>query len=162
MSEYVIRQARPEDLDSIIKVNRENLPENYPPFFFKMHMEYYPKAFYVAEAGGKIVGYVMCRVERGSLYTRFKPWGRQGHIISIAVSPEMRRKGIGTALMKAAIKSLREEYNVDEIYLEVRVSNNPAISLYKKLGFKVVKTIRGYYRDGEDAYVMARPAEIQQ
>ncbi|MEM3794231.1 MAG: ribosomal-protein-alanine N-acetyltransferase RimI, partial [Candidatus Bathyarchaeia archaeon] len=38
----------------------------------------------------------------------------------------------------------------------VRVSNDPAISLYRRLGFEVVKISRGYYVDGEDAYVMAR------
>jgi len=40
--------------------------------------------------------------------------------------------------------------------LEVRGSNLPAVSLYRKMGFEVMRTIRGYYADGEDAYVMAR------
>ncbi|MEM4138682.1 MAG: GNAT family N-acetyltransferase, partial [Sulfolobaceae archaeon] len=44
----------------------------------------------------------------------------------------------------------------EEVFLEVRVSNVPAISLYKKLGFREVKVLRYYYADGEDAYLMAR------
>ncbi|MGI0084550.1 MAG: GNAT family N-acetyltransferase [Nitrososphaerales archaeon] len=44
-----------------------------------------------------------------------------------------------------------------EVYLEVRVSNEPAISLYLKLGMRTVATHRGYYRDGEAAYLMSRP-----
>lgn len=158
-NEYIIREAKPEDLDAVIRLNRENLPENYPPYFFKMHRDKFPKAFLVAEFKGEIVGYIMCRVERGHLYTKEKPLGKQGHVISIAVTPRMRRKGIGTQLMLKAMKALREIYGVDEYYLEVRVSNRPAISLYEKLGFKKVHIIRGYYRDGEDAYLMAKTAE---
>ncbi len=157
-TEYIIREVTEKDLDDVIRINRENLPENYPPYFFKMHYERFPKAFLVAESKGEIVGYIMCRVELGSLYTSKRAFGRQGHIISIAVVPHMRRKGIGTSLMTEAMKALKEVYGVDEYYLEVRVSNKPAISLYEKLGFRKVKVLRGYYRDGEDAYLMARPA----
>ena len=157
MEEYKIREFKPEDLDAVVRINRENLPENYPSFFFKIHYENFPKAFIVAEANGKVVGYIMCRVETGKLYTR-DGVGRQGHIVSLAVVPEMRRKGIGTSLMKRALEALYNVYKVDEYYLEVRVSNTPAISLYKKLGFKPAKVIRGYYLDGEDAYLMVKPA----
>jgi len=157
--EYEIREVTPKDLDDVIKVNRENLPENYPPYFFKMHYERFPRAFLVAESQGEVVGYIMCRVEEGGLFTVKKPFGRQGHIISIAVVPRMRRKGVGTSLMREAMKALKDIYKVDEYYLEVRVSNTPAISLYEKLGFKKIRVLRGYYRDGEDAYLMARPAD---
>lgn len=155
--EYVIREFTTEDLDAVIAINRQNLPENYPPFFFKLHHENFPRAFLVAEHAGKVIGYIMCRVERGKLYTRHGE-GRLGHVISIAVVPEMRRKGVGMNLMLRAMKALYDYYSVDEYYLEVRVSNTPAINLYKKLGFEPVKVIKGYYLDGEDAYVMARPA----
>ncbi|MEM1508843.1 MAG: ribosomal protein S18-alanine N-acetyltransferase [Thermofilaceae archaeon] len=157
MAEYAIRTFRPEDLDEVIKVNRENLPENYPPFFFKLHYENFPQAFIVAESSGKIVGYVMCRVETGKLYTK-QDVGRQGHIVSIAVIPEMRGKGIGTKLMKRAMESLYQVYGVEEYYLEVRVSNMPAINLYTKLGFEKIKTLKSYYLNGEDAYLMAKQA----
>ncbi|MEM1847689.1 MAG: ribosomal protein S18-alanine N-acetyltransferase [Thermofilaceae archaeon] len=155
--EFVLREFAPKDLDEVMKINRENLPENYPQFFFKLHYENFPRAFLVAEHKGRIVGYIMCRVETGKLYTKSGS-GRQGHIISIAVIPEMRQKGIGTSLMLKAMEALRKYYSVDEYYLEVRVSNTPAINLYKKLGFTPVKVIKGYYLDGEDAYLMARPA----
>jgi len=163
--EYVVREFNPRDLDAVITINRQNLPENYPPFFFKLHYENFPKAFLVAESAGKVIGYIMCRVETGKLYTR-PGVGRQGHIISIAVVPEMRRKGVGTRLMLEAMKALRDYYSVDEYYLEVRVSNVPAINLYRKLGFEPIKVIKGYYLDGEDAYLMARgvlqDSEIEQ
>jgi ribosomal-protein-alanine N-acetyltransferase len=47
-------------------------------------------------------------------------------------------------------------YNAKQCYLEVRVTNTPAVNLYKKLGFPVTRTIKGYYADGEDAYVMTK------
>lgn len=107
---------------------------------------------------GEIVGYIMCRVEFGFSNIK-RGFAKKGHIISIAVIPEARRKGIGTSLMVNAMKALKEYYKVDEYYLEVRVSNYPAINLYKKLGFKPVRILKGYYVDGEDAYLMARSAE---
>jgi len=46
---------------------------------------------------------------------------------------------------------------VTECFLEVRVSNHPAVNLYEKLGFTNVNRKLGYYMDGEDALVMAKP-----
>jgi ribosomal-protein-alanine N-acetyltransferase len=43
----------------------------------------------------------------------------------------------------------------DEIYLEVRISNTQAIRMYQNLGFQIKSRLRSYYRDGEDAYLMA-------
>jgi ribosomal-protein-alanine N-acetyltransferase len=47
-------------------------------------------------------------------------------------------------------------YKAKECYLEVRASNVPAVNLYKKIGFEIIRTITGYYADGEAAYMMAR------
>ncbi len=156
MSDYIIREFKPEDLDAVININRMCLPENYPAYFFMQHYVNYPESFLVAESNGKVVGYVMCRVEYGRLKIGGLEVGRRGHIISIAVMPEMRRRGIGQALMEKAINALKERYKVNECYLEVRVSNVPAIRLYQKLGFSIVDRIKKYYLDGEDAYLMAR------
>ncbi len=153
--DYIIRKAEKHDIPAVIRINRLTLPENYPEWFFYEHLEKWGEAFYVAVVGSEVVGYVMSRVEHGiSVFNSFK-LVRKGHIVSIAVLPEHRRKGIGTALMKAALKSLREIYGCDEVYLEVRVSNIPAIRMYERLGFKKVKIVPMYYLDGEDAYIMA-------
>jgi ribosomal-protein-alanine N-acetyltransferase len=58
--------------------------------------------------------------------------------------------------MVEALRRLKEFYKVNEVYLEVRVSNEPAIRLYEKLGFRKVQRIRFYYLDGEDAWLMAK------
>jgi len=155
---YIIRKLRPSELIEVVRINRRNLPENYPIEFFRIHLENYSEAFLVAVLDERIVGYIMNRIERGELYTRKLRYGKRGHIISIAVEPEYRGIGIGTSLMVQAMKNMKNVYHVDEYYLEVRVTNNPAISLYKKLGFKIVKTLKSYYLDGEDAYLMAKSA----
>lgn len=148
---------RREELDDVMEINRRVLPENYPAFYFELHYRNFGKAFLVAEAQGRIVGYIMCRVEYDNLYTANRV-GRRGHVISIAVLEGWRGKGIGYSLMTRAMEAMKKYYGAEEYYLEVRVTNEPAIRLYKKLGFNVVKVLQGYYLDGEDAYLMARPA----
>ncbi|MEN2975189.1 MAG: ribosomal protein S18-alanine N-acetyltransferase [Candidatus Caldarchaeales archaeon] len=153
---FVVREASEEDLLAVININRICLPENYTYSFFETILRLYPKSFLVAEVDGKIAGYIMCRVER--IFSKFQKLRivKAGHVISIAVLPEYRRMGIATSVIKNAMKILREEYGCSEIFLEVRISNTPAINLYEKLGFIKVDRIKGYYMDGEDAYLMAK------
>ncbi len=154
---YVVRNARKEDLVFVQGINYRNLPENYPYTFFEDLYRRNPKAFYVAVSPeGVVVGYVMPRVERTPGFFR-KRFVKSGHIVSIAVEKQHRRRGLGYVLMAYSLKSLRDDYGCSETYLEVRVSNIPAIALYKKLGYTVVKIAHKYYLDGEDAYIMARP-----
>ena len=153
---FRIREASAADLAKVIMINRVCLPENYTFFFFDSILQSYPKAFLVAEVDGDIAGYIMCRVEQGFSKLNRLSITKLGHVISIAVLPEYRRRGIAKALLTQAMKALKEEYRCGEIYLEVRVSNTAAISLYQKLGFRIVKVSKRYYVDGEDAYIMAR------
>ena len=152
----LIREALEEDLLTVMEINRRCLPENYTYFFFQSILRAYPKAFLVAEVDGKVVGYIMCRVER--ILSKFEKFRirKAGHIISIAVLPEYRRIGIATSLLQRALNALKNEYGCDEAFLEVRVSNIAAISLYEKAGFMKIGVSHRYYLDGEDAYVMAK------
>ncbi|RDD53644.1 MAG: ribosomal-protein-alanine N-acetyltransferase [Candidatus Korarchaeota archaeon NZ13-K] len=148
---YRIRPFKPEDLEDVERINRIFLPENYPSYFFLENYRRFPNSFFVAETeDGRIVGYVMCRVEphyaKGATLIL-------GHVLSIAVSKEHRRRGIGEALMLRAEEGLMT-YGSEAIYLEVRVSNDPAIRLYEKLGYKKLGIIPFYYADGEDAFLM--------
>jgi len=151
---YKLRRFKPSDLDGVVRINRECLPENYSNLFFINLHKRFPATFLVAEVNDSIVGYIMCRVETG--IPSFKVLGitRKGHVISIAVLPGHHRKGIGYALVNEATQAMRF-YKAKECYLEVRESNVGAISLYEKFGFKISRTIRNYYADGEDAFVMA-------
>jgi len=151
---YELKKFRPEDLPRVMYINAVCLPENYSEFFYRSLYEEFPDTFIVATVDSLIVGYVMCRMERG--FSELNRWKltRKGHVVSIAVLPEYRRMGIGRSLMISAMKGMKG-YGMRECFLEVRVSNEPAIRLYKSLGFEVVRTIQAFYRDGEAANVMA-------
>ena len=153
---YNLRKFELKDLYQVMSINRSCLPENYSESFFVSLYKNFPETFFVAEKDGKIVGYIMCRIESGFSSIGFTPLSlsKKGHIISIAVLPEHRKKGLGQALIEKALEAMAEVYNAKSCYLEVRVSNEPAINLYKKVGFEVQRMIRGYYADGENAYIM--------
>ena len=75
-------------------------------------------------------------------------------INNIAVMPEYRRQGIADLLIERAREVCE---GLDELTLEVRVSNTPAISLYEKHGFKNVGRRRNFYENPrEDAFIMTR------
>jgi [ribosomal protein S18]-alanine N-acetyltransferase len=150
-----LRKFVPDDLQGVMQINRVCLPENYTDFFFIDLHQRFPQTFIVAEEDGKIVGYIMCRIEVGLSNMGLGGLMRKGHVVSIAVLPESRRKGVAQALINTAIDGMRY-YRAKQCYLEVRVTNGPGIALYKKLGFDVTRTIHGYYSDGEDAYVMTK------
>ena len=150
-----LRKFNISDLERITYINRACLPENYSDYFFVDLHRRFPETFIVAEENGDIVGYIMCRIEKG--LSRFVLRGliKKGHIVSVAVLPQYRRKGVGSALVTKAMENMRL-YKAKQCFLEVRVANTPAIDLYKNLEFEVSRTIRGYYADGEDAYVMTK------
>lgn len=97
----------------------------------------------VAVAEDKVVGYVIGVIERGNM----------GHVISLAVRPSWRRRGIGKLLLTSLLRYFGE-HNVSRVYLEVRRSNSAAVSLYRRCGFKEAGVVTNYYPDGEDAIVM--------
>ena len=149
----VIRRCDPSDIIPVMEINMKTLPEHYSDYFYESLLAELPEAFLVAEAERKLVGYIMCKIEYG--FSNFKKLGfvKKGHVVSVAVLPENRQKGIGRALVEEAISGVKLKRS-DELYLEVRCSNNEAIKLYEKLGFIIKQRLKAYYRDGEDAYLM--------
>ena len=156
---FRIRQFKERDIDQVININRKCLPENYSGLFFLELYKRFPSLFIVAEERSRserIIGYALARMEIG--FPELEHLGfltKKGHLVSIAVLENYRHKGIGTTLLKQIMKAM-EKYEANECYLEVRVSNKAAITMYEKLGFVVRKQASNYYRDGENAYVMAR------
>lgn len=152
---FKLRKFIPDDLQNVMQVNRVCLPENYTDFFFIDLHQRFPETFIIAEENNQMAGYIMCRIEVGLSNFGFGGLIRKGHVVSIAVMPEHRRKGVAKALITKALEGM-EYYKAKQCFLEVRVTNDTAISLYKKLGFEITRTISGYYSDGEDAYVMTK------
>lgn len=81
----------------------------------------------------------------------------EGSIIEVAVAPDCRRKGIAKALITQAIQSADGSAAV---FLEVRESNAPAVSLYEALGFEQIGERKDYYdRPKENAIIMRKNYE---
>lgn len=153
IGECSIRRAELGDLIPVMEINLKTLPEHYSDYFYESLLAELPEAFLVAEIGEIHVGYIMCKTEYG--FSNFKKLGfvKKGHVVSIAVLPEYRNKGIGRTLVEEAMNGVKLK-KCDELYLEVRCSNNEAVRLYEKLGFIIKQRLKSYYRDGEDAYMM--------
>ena len=154
VGDYIIRRCEERDLTSVISINMNTLPEHYSDYFFESILRELPEAFVVAEVNDNIIGYIMCKIEFG--FSNFRRLGfvKKGHVVSVAVLDQHRGKGVGRALMLEGVNGVVSRKS-DEIYLEVRISNEPAIKMYEKLGFQIKSRLRTYYRDGEDAYLMA-------
>ena len=82
-------------------------------------------------------------------------WGvDEGHIINIATHPDARRRGMGAAVLEHLIATATTR-GCEQLSLEVRISNTPAIVLYERYGFLKMGLRRGFYKHPtEDAYVM--------
>ena len=150
----VIRRCDPSDIIPVMEINLKTLPEHYSDYFYESLLAELPEAFLVAEVERKLVGYIMCKIEYG--FSNFKKLGfvKKGHVVSVADLPEQRKKGFGRALIEEAIAGVKLKKS-DELYLVVRCSNTEAIRLYEKLSFVIKQRLKAYYRDGEDAYLMA-------
>ena len=152
---FKFRKFEPDDLQDVMRINRVCLPENYTDMFFVDLHERFPDTFIVAEEDHELVGYIMSRIEVGLSNFGLGGLIRKGHVVSLAVMPQARRKGVASALLKAGMEGM-SGYKARQIYLEVRVTNGAGVDLYKKVGLEVTRTIPGYYSDGEDAYVMSK------
>ena len=107
----------------------------------------------VACVNGQVIGHLKIRT--------FPNSPRRKHIGSIGMSvhDEWQGKGIGTALMQAAVDFADKWLNLTRLDLSVCTDNEPALRLYKKFGFEIEGTMRRYvFRDGQfvDVYLMAR------
>jgi ribosomal-protein-alanine N-acetyltransferase len=82
--------------------------------------------------------------------------GGEAELLTMAVNPELRRRGFGRLLLNQLI-ARASSYGADAIWLEVRRSNAPAIALYRSAGFVDVGWRKGYYQTAagrEDAMMM--------
>lgn len=141
----IIRKASINDADAMAELDRIcfTLPWSRQAFLQELSNE---AAFYiVAVTAGKIIGYA-------GMWSIID----EGHITNLAVHPEHRRMGLGEMMLSEMIR-ISEEDGILQHTLEVRASNEPAIGLYKKMGFKISGIRKEYYSDNmEDALILWR------
>jgi ribosomal-protein-alanine N-acetyltransferase len=144
-----IRRLTYADLPQVISVERRAFPTPWSLAMFVLELSKPSGICLAARRNGRIAGYLIC-----SRYDTV--W----HVMNVAVDPDHRRLGIGTALLEALFVRVGD----DEAHftLEVRPSNGGAILLYERLGFRSAGHRRRYYQDnGEDALIMWRtPATL--
>ena len=141
-----VRFAKSSDLDDIYELDVQTFAMPWSKEALSYDILENDNAFViVAEYEGEFAGYA-------DIWTVLD----EADLNSIAVRVDFRRKGIGDAIMLAMTEMLSAN-GVATINLEVRVSNMPAIKLYKKYGFNECGVRPGYYLDnGEDALIMKR------
>ena len=144
-----IRPAERADLLAIVRIENESFPQPWPYDAFERFLG--TPGFLVAVEDGAVAGYIVADVSR--------QFGRQlGHVKDIAVHPDHRDSGIGTALLTRGLAVLTA-HGADSVKLEVRRSNDGAKRLYRQFGFEPLRRIPGYYGNDEDAIVMHRKLE---
>ena len=150
MSSISIRAARLDDLDAILaleiavfasdRLSRRSL---------RRFIAEPRRPLLIATSGARLAGYALVALRKGSLVAR---------LYSIAVDRRLGRRGVGRALMAAC-----ERYAVDHgcraIRLEVRFDNEPALALYRGLGYRQFGHYEDYYADGARALRFEKPLE---
>ena len=141
-------------LDEVAAIERDNFPSPWKRDYF-LHELYLPWRYhrvviYTGEGPfrGRVIGYIFNHYVIPEL-----------HISKIATHRAFQRQGLALVLMDDLF-AFCDTKGIDEITLEVRVSNTPARQLYYGLGFKDEYIRKKYYPDGEDAMfmVLRRPA----
>jgi ribosomal-protein-alanine N-acetyltransferase len=85
-----------------------------------------------------------------------QPIRKIGRILTLDIIPEARRSGLATRLMQDCEKRLRD-VGCEQVYLETAVNNEPALLLYHKLGYEILRTLPLYYpTHALDAYLMGK------
>jgi len=144
-----LRRFSLSDLKEVIEIGGVSFLKRppYPRSYFLTYYQKYPEGFIVAENRGEIIGYTIGQLKHPATVERV------GEFISLAVKPDFQKKGVGTKLTIFLINHFKEK-GVKEVSLNVRVRNKIAISFYQNLGFKILKRVENYYRNGDDAYLM--------
>ena len=143
-----VRPMQEEDIESVIAIDRESFSLPWSRRSYEYELLENPIAqLFVAERIApppvQIIGYLGVWELRD-----------EGHISTVAVTGDQRRKGVAEDLLRHALEYLGQR-GIRAVTLEVRRSNQAAQNLYEKYGFAVVGERRGYYRDdGEDALLM--------
>jgi len=142
-AEIIFRKMLPADADAVseIEIKSFALPWKRDTFFEVVKRS--NTVYIVGELDKKIVAYA-------GAWLAFN----EAEVMSVAVLPEMRGRGIGTKLFGELLRNCKER-GANAVTLEVRPSNTAAIKLYESFGLKSVGRRPKYYIDnGEDALIM--------
>jgi [ribosomal protein S18]-alanine N-acetyltransferase len=142
----VIEPARKRDLEALWAIEQASFSHPWTRAMFQEELAKIPSTLYVLKErpGKRVLGYSCFWSLSGEL-----------QLVNVAVHPDLRGRGLGRKLLNHLLREA-EIRGAGKIFLEVRPSNEAAIGLYERLGFKVLYRRPRYYTpEGEDALVMA-------
>ena len=142
----VIRRFRMEDLSQVVSLVESVFRERYEiPMYMNM-FDSWPDGLQVVEQDGLVVAFLLGMISGP----------RQVRVLLLAVQPQYWGHGLGTQLLWTFMRGALT-LPADSVSLEVRVSNQRALSFYGRRGFSITGVIPNYYKDGESAHLMERP-----
>jgi N-alpha-acetyltransferase 10/11 len=148
-----VRRATMDDMYNMQHTNLRCLPENYNLRYYLYHILSWPQLLYVCEdMNKKTVGYVLGKMDDEEDSSK-----AHGHITSLAVLRSHRKLGVASAVMRATMREMDQEYEANFCSLHVRKTNEAALHLYQEtLGFRCAEIDEKYYVDDEDAFHMKK------
>jgi ribosomal-protein-alanine acetyltransferase len=146
MEVITIEDASIQLLDELYYIEKQCFSQEA---FSKQEIAYlltdYNSLSYIARINDQIAGFIIGRIdiERNQLF---------GHIITIEVKTEYRRKMVAQKLLEEIEKTIKNK-GIKECRLEVREDNTTAINLYQKLGYKKIAKLENYYPTAHGLYL---------
>jgi len=144
---YEIHPLTEKHLKEVMRVNLRCFKkgENYTKHTFSFLLnEPTTLSYRVSTPDEEIVGFIFVMTSQGT-----------GHVTTIGVAPEHRRRGLAQKMLRHVEEALQKR-EIATVSLEVRVSNIAAQSLYRDAGYTIVQRLNNYYNNGEDAFLMVK------
>jgi ribosomal-protein-alanine N-acetyltransferase len=148
MTKTLIRHAVAADFNTLLEIDQASFPGGvaYDANELSYFMNRDGAETLVAVEDDMVVAFLVMEVQ---------PGGRRATIVTLDVRESHRRSGYGTQLLKRA-EAILSDYGVEVYDLQVDVTNRGAIGFYKRHAFKTVRTLKSYYANGHDAYLMVK------
>lgn len=148
-SGLTVREGRPDDAPFVVGLGATAFARfgDYGPIM-REFLASADVAFFIAEAAGEPVGFALVEAP----LTR--PWFKD--LVAIAVDAGYRRTGVGRSLLSRVIVSLEARRDASLLVLTVADDNDPAITLFRGLGFEMIAGVQGRYAGGQISRRMAR------
>lgn len=150
--DFTIRPFRAADFDRLWQIDQSCFPAgiaysqmDLTGFILRRKAITLVAEFASGDHRDEIAGFAIAQPRRGI-----------GRILTLDVVPEARRFGLGSHLLEECEQRLRT-HGCTEVLLETAVNNDPAIKLYQKFGYQILRTLPEYYLShGLDAFLMGK------
>ncbi|MBI4461515.1 MAG: GNAT family N-acetyltransferase [Acidobacteria bacterium] len=145
-----IREYAAVDFQAVYELDRSCYPPGiaYSRYALRAFLAEPGTQGFVVEAEGRLIGFALVACHRGGA----------GHIITLDVAPDHRRRQVGTALLAHAERWLAAQ-GVQQVWLETAVDNEAGVAFWRKSGYRQRRVVPRYYLDRIDAYVMEKELE---